>query len=666
MRTKYLFAVLILMLFAACAQPEKTADLPESGPPNKFSDSTLVEIYEMQDRRDANGLQSHLKSKEGKYRAAAAMAFGSVQDTNSIPLLISLLSDGDKNVQTAAAWALGQTGHASAGDALLIRMRIATDAELIKALGEAIGKCGDSSHLATLLESAANMNNLQAGAMQGLYRAGLRKMAGPETMDFAVSQLQSSDSATVLYAAAFFGRNRRLAPIEDPTEIIAAIHEIKDPDALQHLVRALARTESPLAIAELRSLMASADSDYRVKVSAIRAMTEAPQPEYYELMTEAATDKNIHIALEAANYLFAHTSGKKNESRGNQLLLLSDKASHWRTSTRLLAAAMKMAVTERNQKVQTAIETEALSRFDASKIAYEKGHYLLAMAESPRMEQAIVDHLLTDKGVVRTYAMEALATSYAGTKRRKAKARIINLKSAMELDDIAVAALVAGLIRQEKALLKAAGDGAFLREAMERLSLPEDIETYNEIERTLAAISGESNPVVKPVAFNNPIDWDFVKKLPADLKCTMRLTNGHEIRIQMLVEDAPASVANFVSFAQSGFYDNAVYHRVIPNFVAQGGDPRGDGWGSTPNTIRSEWPQLHYGEGYMGMASAGKDTESCQWFITHCSTPHLDGRYTIFAKVVSGMEFIHQVNIGDRIESISFPDLPSNNSKLNP
>ena len=81
-------------------------------------------------------------------------------------------------------------------------------------------------------------------------------------------------------------------------------------------------------------------------------------------------------------------------------------------------------------------------------------------------------------------------------------------------------------------------------------------------------------------------------------------------------------------------------HRVVPNFVAQGGCPRGDGFGSLPYTIRSEFAPIHYGTGSVGVASAGAHTESCQWFITHSPTPRLDGRYTIFAEVIRGMEVV--------------------------
>ena len=101
-----------------------------------------------------------------------------------------------------------------------------------------------------------------------------------------------------------------------------------------------------------------------------------------------------------------------------------------------------------------------------------------------------------------------------------------------------------------------------------------------------------------------------------------------------------------------------VFHRVVPNFVVQAGCPRGDGWGSTDYTIRSEFDPMNYGEGYMGMASAGKHTESCQWFITHSPAPHLEGRYTIFAKVTQGMDVVHRIEIGDQILGIDL--LPSN------
>ncbi|AMM52708.1 hypothetical protein TH61_02870 [Rufibacter sp. DG15C] len=143
-----------------------------------------------------------------------------------------------------------------------------------------------------------------------------------------------------------------------------------------------------------------------------------------------------------------------------------------------------------------------------------------------------------------------------------------------------------------------------------------------------------------------------MNKLKKGQRALLKTSKG-DITFELLVEDAPGSVANFVQLTEIGFFIGKNFHRVVPNFVAQGGDPRGDGWGSSEDGIRSEFANLHYLEGYVGMASAGKDTESCQWFITHSPTPHLDGRYTIFARVVKGMDVVHQLNIGDTIEKVT-------------
>ncbi|OON67488.1 hypothetical protein B0919_17920 [Hymenobacter sp. CRA2] len=140
--------------------------------------------------------------------------------------------------------------------------------------------------------------------------------------------------------------------------------------------------------------------------------------------------------------------------------------------------------------------------------------------------------------------------------------------------------------------------------------------------------------------------------MPAGQRATVTTSKG-VVELRLLVEEAPGSVASFVQLTKDGFYNGKNFHRVVPNFVAQGGCPRGDGWGGTDYTLRSEFFDRGYGEGAVGLASAGKDTESCQWFITHSPTPHLDGRYTIFAVVERGMDVVHRLDIGDRITSVA-------------
>jgi len=102
----------------------------------------------------------------------------------------------------------------------------------------------------------------------------------------------------------------------------------------------------------------------------------------------------------------------------------------------------------------------------------------------------------------------------------------------------------------------------------------------------------------------------------------------------------------------AGYYDGKAFHRVVPDFVAQGGCPRGDGYGGMPWTLRTEIGRTPFTTGSVGLASAGRDTESCQFFITHAPAPHLDGRYTRFGEVVEGMDVVWQLQVGDVMERV--------------
>ena len=126
-------------------------------------------------------------------------------------------------------------------------------------------------------------------------------------------------------------------------------------------------------------------------------------------------------------------------------------------------------------------------------------------------------------------------------------------------------------------------------------------------------------------------------------------TSKGEIEIRCFADDAPIHVASFVKLVREGFYDGLIWHRVVSNFVIQGGDPRGDGWGSAGFTLRDEINTRRYGRGAVGMPTAGKDTGGCQLFITHIPTPHLDGNYTIFGQVISGMQVVDAIEVGDSI-----------------
>jgi cyclophilin family peptidyl-prolyl cis-trans isomerase/HEAT repeat protein len=123
--------------------------------------------------------------------------------------------------------------------------------------------------------------------------------------------------------------------------------------------------------------------------------------------------------------------------------------------------------------------------------------------------------------------------------------------------------------------------------------------------------------------------------------------------VELLPEAAPLTVDNFVELARRRYFDGISFHRVVPNFVVQGGDPRGDGNGGPGYQIRCEINTTPYDRGAVGMALSGKDTGGSQWFVTHSPQPHLDGGYTVFGRVREGMEVVDRIARGDRIRIIT-------------
>jgi cyclophilin family peptidyl-prolyl cis-trans isomerase len=144
-------------------------------------------------------------------------------------------------------------------------------------------------------------------------------------------------------------------------------------------------------------------------------------------------------------------------------------------------------------------------------------------------------------------------------------------------------------------------------------------------------------------------------------------TQRGEFVVQLHGDKAPMTVENFVNLARSGFYDGTTFHRVIPGFMAQGGDPTGTGRGGPGYSFRDEFvPSLrHDGPGVLSMANAGPNTNGSQFFITFGPTPHLDGRHSVFGRVVEGMEVVNALrerdpdrdpNPGDTIETIEIEE----------
>ena len=138
---------------------------------------------------------------------------------------------------------------------------------------------------------------------------------------------------------------------------------------------------------------------------------------------------------------------------------------------------------------------------------------------------------------------------------------------------------------------------------------------------------------------------------------TATLTTKYgDMRIEFFDNDAPITVDNFVRLAKSGYYDGLTFHRVIPDFVVQGGDPTGTGAGGPGYSIKCELTgdNQYHDRGVLSMAHAGKDTGGSQFFICHSrrNTSHLDRKHTCFGKVTEGVDIVDQIRQGDKIEKI--------------
>ena len=130
-------------------------------------------------------------------------------------------------------------------------------------------------------------------------------------------------------------------------------------------------------------------------------------------------------------------------------------------------------------------------------------------------------------------------------------------------------------------------------------------------------------------------------------------TDRGPIKVELYPDKAPLTVANFVNLVRRGFYDGLNFHRVIPDFMVQGGCPEGSGRGGPGYKFEDEANNgVRHERGVMSMANAGPNTNGSQFFITHVATPWLDGKHTVFGKVVEGLDVVDKVAQGDLIKSV--------------
>ena len=672
----YLFIFFIAISFISCGSSKEEVEEADF---INFSDAVVQEIYKLQNQRDAKGLIPFLRDEEPVNRYLAAMAFASVQDSSiqTISALGSLLQNQneDESIRAIAAYALGQSGSDKATDALLnaFQPQVSKASFLVNAqILEAIGRVSSDKYL-KYVSAAPNYlptdTLILEGQANAIYRYMLRDITSNIGTNRMLDLLGAEYPTSVRRIAAnYFGRSPSIDfdAKEKYEKFIELAKAEKDDFTRMGLASGLGKFQESNAVLITLQDMARAEANPLVKANILRSITKYKYVDVKPIFLGAVRDANPQLAIYASEYFM--NNGIRNDVDLYYGIGIDSSITNNILKINMLGAALAN-VSYSKIRLREDIIALLTNIYNTTKNPYEKGKCMEALAAYPLSYDFIYEQMFLPQqhAFVKVSAVNALV------KIRKApdlRAKMQGSYSFMmtfftktfeevfEKGDVGMMAALSSVLRDPALGYKEAFgmDSRFLINALNKLKLPRDIEIYNEIQKTIAYISGNEVELKAPKN-NFEIDWTPLQRLTKETRVIVNTTKG-SFEMQLYPVEAPASVSNFLNLINQGFYDNKTFHRVVPNFVAQGGCPRGDGWGSTDKLIRSEFSPLKYDDGgWVGMASAGKDTETCQFFVTHSPTPHLDGRYSIFAKVINGMDVVQKLVIGDKIESIEVEGL---------
>lgn len=652
------------------------------------------------DERAVAALVALLQSdREQGVRSMAAFALGETESTAGAEALISALrrENETSEVRARAVEALGKIAAALPE----------SDAGRARALGEVI-----LGVLTTEARRAPSPN--REVSLSGL-TAALRARpanAGPVLALF----LSQTDARLRADAANALARLRS----KDVTDKLRALLKDTDPVVRANAARALGVAEERGALDALveRSIV---DADERVRVSSIRALGSLKDAraaaqlldranklfsfyrasrngspainhpsqtnELLEIATvlgrllagtgnadaltflrdfrtaEEMTDPEIEIALariSPALYLREKPFDKSFETAATRALLFKD----WRA-----AASLSQGLGEINgMTAETAgngiISLQADAQMILRALIEDRNLPALALPDALRAFAAIKsgdpDELLRKQlkapdVIVRATAAELLGELAPSETNARSLSEALPLAMRDELNDAALAILDA-LAKQKTDLANNAIKTA--------LDSADHLVRRRAVSLLKANGAGDFSARIGNVTTRNT-NADYLRGLARAGKQVRAVVNTDKgaFTLELLAEDAPLTVDNFVQLARRGYFNNITFHRVVPNFVVQGGDPRGDGNGGPGYQIRCEINEVPYDRGAVGMALSGKDTGGSQWFVTHSPQPHLNGGYTVFGRVVAGMDVLDQIARGDRIRSISITETARGASK---
>lgn len=645
---KYFYShclVICIFFFLSCSQS------------NQFKKDAVRHVYNFADERNSEILIEYLQNESDEIREYACLLFGSINSTEAIgPLLKVIQTDKIAGVRKAAAFALGQYQQETLRDSLYQCFRLEENASVKNELMIAIGKCDGAEIL------LKNRKEIDSDYNESLAKAlfySIRKHPEQSNIVPLLTELVLIDGECRFYAASALSKIKAdISTSHD--KIKSIISDESNVSTRSVLIRCIAISgENDFNYIDN---LFKTEKEYLCRLSLLRGVSSWKSSSSLKLIQQALSDEQPHIRETAAEYLLNHE---------NDISLdLLKKCASVEKSPRTKYYEYEYLLSKSNTQEAFDISELLKKNFASEKDEYVRGYIVKALsADFTNLRFLEEECFNTTSILIREFCFEALLKIRSSKRFPEYAAIWIKTTSTQSLEehfkevildciatyDVSLVALGAAYLRDttllgtSKTVLPIPyADLKFLDNAMSKMRLPRDIESYTELLKTLRFLEGKAVVGDLKPEFNHSIDWDFVERIPVDQHIAI-VTEFGNIEAELWVNDAPGTVANFVKLIQDQFYSNKRLHRVVPGFVIQDGCPRGDGFGSTMQTIRSEFTHRNFDEGVLGMASAGPDTESCQWFITHTRTPHLNGRYTAFGKVTKGMDIVHRLEIGAKI-----------------
>ena len=680
----------------------------------KLSDAQR-EILMLQDQRSLGDgkLVSYLRDGDAQIRFKALIALANIQDTATSAQVSALLNDNDPRVRSAAAFALGQTGPSKYQDSLLQKLSKETDPDVVVRILEALGRIGRESSLDAVIDfdGGSASPQIMAGQAMSVARFALRGIKNERSIWFCFENL-SQPNAEVRWKSLF--ALWRTAPhglidveIAKRESLLTAVSKDPDPDVRLNLVTLLGRSKSDYA-PDLVDSIRSDDSlrpNWEVEVQLVKATAAFAQasPEKVDDLTDFLSSPNDHVKIAALQALYGFTiqsiesaadtatlrqeilrlAETKNPSaelvRGEAIVALARLFPEDFTHMNFLAEK-NLSVREKTKVIEALSYIPTGRSLSITLFMLDDPNVRIAMAawdfirryltpstlekfRSDAQEWGDAKNILYRKTLnalkrkdmaITQLASNALAdTSYFGLFRgsKLADTLILALKDAYALlaspDDVEAMQAAAAAMGSMK-------DKRFVPVLEKALTDPDRTVALSAAIalRQITGTDYTSRVPKSTKAIHTDYDWATLESIPANAHAVVETSKG-TFTIELGRDDAPFTVLTFVKLARKGFYNGLTFHRVVPDFVIQGGDPRGDGWGGPGFSIRTEYSFAQFVRGAVGIASAGKDTEGCQFFVTHQPTPHLDGRYTVFGKIINGMDVVDQIQIGDTIKRIT-------------